>query len=45
MNKYKYDHILILVVVRKPKECMVCGSLGCESCLKCWSESNRKFFV
>lgn len=26
------------MVVRKPKECTVCGSLFCESCIKMWSE-------
>jgi hypothetical protein len=29
-------------VVRKPKECMVCGSLVCESCLKTWSDKNNQ---
>lgn len=34
-------YINILVVVRKPKECTVCGSLFCESCIKIWSEKNN----
>ena len=28
-------------VVRQPKECTVCGTLYCESCLKQWEERNR----
>ena len=27
-------------VVRKPKECTMCGSLSCESCLKMWTDKN-----
>ena len=36
--------ILILTsgVVRKPKECTVCGSLVCDSCLKIWSDKNNQ---
>jgi hypothetical protein len=29
-------------VVRKPKECVICGTLICESCIKCWNETNGK---
>ena len=33
---------LIKGVVRKPRECTVCGSLNCENCLKIWLEKNCK---
>lgn len=37
----KQYFIICVVVVRKPKECTVCGSLFCESCIKIWSEKNN----
>jgi hypothetical protein len=40
-STYQYYN-LNLGVVRKPKECTVCGTLSCESCIKTWSEKNSK---
>lgn len=36
---------LTLAVVRKPKECTVCGSLVCESCIKVWTDKNSKIGI
>jgi hypothetical protein len=35
LNKY-------LAVVKKPKECTVCGTLCCEVCIKMWTDKNSK---
>lgn len=31
-----------IAVVRKPKECTVCGTLCCEACIKMWTDKNSK---
>ena len=43
LNSINPDFICTICncVVRQPKECIVCGTLYCESCLKQWEERNR----
>lgn len=37
------DFICIICsrVVRNPRECIICGGLSCENCLKQWQEKNK----
>jgi hypothetical protein len=38
----KYFLKIFLGIVKKPKECTVCGTLCCEICIKIWTEKNSK---
>jgi hypothetical protein len=40
----EFVNLFYIDVVKKPKECTVCGTLCCEICIKIWSEKNRNNF-